>query len=454
MVVPNEGGSVVTPGFIVCARLTSRRVPGKALTIINGKPLLSHLMNRLRLTDLPIVVAVPESERGEWEQWFRGNPDILQFHGHDADPLARIYDASVAHQIDTVIRVTHDKIFVDPTNVLDALKEYQGKKLDYLFSSTLTEGSGFEVISLDAVAQAREAFTNVEHVSYAIRAVTKNLWNMPFKGEKNVRLLCDYEEDLIFLETLLSSLGNDCSKAEVEEFCRRQSWVNDLNRLPRLTIYTCAYNAEAWIEQAMRSVETQEGFGRYEYILIDDHSTDRTMQIMAKFKSKYTNVKLIRNQANIGLASSSNLALKNARGKYIVRLDADDFFAHKTACRELMSEIGARPIDAIYPANYFGSMSLIQQPEEQHHVGGAIFRTAALNHIKFTDGIRGFEGLDLFARARQQLQIGYLSRPIFFYRQHPESMSKTNLGEREKIRSDLEDKYGSQVSSYRHSQAL
>lgn len=436
----------MSAAFIVCARLSSRRVPGKALSVVNGKPLLTHLVDRLKQTRLPVIVAHPTCEMDQWDEWFSNNPDVLRFDGHDGDPLARIYDAAIEHRVSEIIRVTHDKIFVDPADVLQALTEFRGKKLDYLFSSTLTEGAGFEVMSLDSVALARETFTNVEHVSYAIKGVTKNVWNMPFRGEKNVRLLCDYEEDLVFLETILSTLGNNCTKRQVEEFCRTQRWVNDLNRLPKLTIYTCAYNAQEWIEQAMKSVEIQEGFERFEYILIDDHSSDRTMQMMAKFKSKHDNVRLLRNQTNLGLASSSNVALKNARGKFIVRLDADDFFIHKAACRELMGEINARPVDAIYPANYFGSMSMIQQPEEQHHVGGAIFRTAALNHIKFTDGIRGLEGLDFFARARHQLTIGYFARPVFFYRQRSDSMSKTNLGEREKIRSDLVEKYGSEIS--------
>ncbi len=442
------------PAFIVCARLSSRRVPGKALSVINGKPLLTHLMDRLRLARIPVIVAHPTCEVTEWDQWFLDNPDIMRFDGHDLDPLARIYDAALKFKITEIIRVTHDKIFVESNNVISAIHEFRGKKLDYLFSSTLTEGCGFELISLDALALARETFTKVEHVSYAIKGVTKNIWNMPFNGEKNIRLLCDYEEDLIFLETILSTLGNDCTKRQVENFCRTQRWVNDLNRLPKLTVYTCAHNAQDWVEQAMKSVEMQEGFDRFEYILIDDYSDDRTMQLMAKFKSKHDNVRLIRNQNNIGLASSSNIALKEARGRFIVRLDADDFFINKTSCRELMGEINARPVDAIYPANYFGSMDLIQQPEEHHHVGGAIFKTAALNHIKFTDGIRNLEGLDFFGRARHQLTIGYFSRPIFFYRQHPKSMSKTNLGEREKLRATLVEKYDSQMAGDRHPEAL
>jgi len=446
----SEGGLLkMNSGIIVCARLKSRRVPQKALTLINGKPLLSHLMDRLRKTGLKIVVAVPSAELEQWQEWFDSNQDVLAFDGHDLDPLARIYDAAVKYKIENIIRITHDKIFVDPYDVTRALEQFKLKKLDYLFSSTLTDGTGFEIISINSVALAREQFSNVEHVSYAIKAVTNNSWNMPFDGLKGVRLLCDYPEDIGLLETLLSTLGNNVTKKDVEKFCQRHEWLNDLNRLPNLTVYTCGFNAEKYIEQCISSVEMQEGFRRYEYILIDDHSTDKTMQMMAKFKSKYQNVKLLRTSENRGLASASNLALKEARGKYIMRLDADDFLIRKTALREMLGEICSRTLDAIYPANYFGSMDVIQQPELHHHVGGAIFRTSAINHIKFTDGLRGYEGLDLWARAKTQLKIGYFARPIFFYRQHAGSLSKTNLEERAKIKSHLEVLYGAEVASNR-----
>lgn len=444
----------MSAAIVICARLKSRRVPGKCLTPLNGVPLLTHLTQRVLKSSLPVIVAVPTSELEQWEPWFEENKQVIGFHGYDDDPLARTYEAAIANHVTTVVRITHDKIFVDPSDVLSGLDQFEAKKLDYLYSSTLTDGTGFEIISIDALAMARERFTSVEHISYAVKAVTNNSWNMPFTGERNIRLLCDYEEDVVFLETILSTLGNSCSKQEVEAFCRTQRWVNDLNRLPKLTVYTCAHNAELWIDECMKSVEAQEGFKNIEYILIDDCSSDKTMFYMAKFKSKHKNVFLIRNHENIGLASSSNIALKRARGKFIVRLDADDYFSHTTACRELMSEIGSRPVDAIYPANYYGSMSTVQQPEEQHHVGGAIFRTSALNHLKFTDGLRGFEGLDIYARAREQLAIGYFSRPIFFYRQHSGSMSKTNLEERSRIRASIERRYEKEMASDRHLETL
>ena len=49
------------------------------------------------------------------------------------------------------------------------------------------------------------------------------------------------------------------------------------------------------------------------------------------------------------------------------------------------------------------------------------------------------EGFDLFKRSQGQLDIGYLKRPLFFYRQHDGSMSKNNLEERQKIYSEINE---------------
>ena len=132
----------------------------------------------------------------------------------------------------------------------------------------------------------------------------------------------------------------------------------------------------------------------------------------------------------MGLSSSSNLALSEARGKSIIRLDADDYFTHDQAIQELQFELNRSDADIVYPDNYFGSFSKIQKGNDAHHVGGALFRTRGANHVKFTDGLRGYEGLDFFVRARDQLKISYLEKPLFFYRQHTDSMSHKNLDDR------------------------
>lgn len=426
--------------IIICSRLSSRRVPNKALKEINGKPCLYHLLDRLLMGTIPVIVAVPLEERDLWNDTFSKYKDRVKFYfGSESDPLKRMYDAAEWYEVKHVIRITHDKIFINMDDVYKMLGVYMKKALEYAYSSTLTSGCGFEIIAATALKKAKEKYKGVEHISYAIKAVTKNIYDVDFSDNyRTHRLLIDYPEDFTMMETLLACLGNRCSQKMVFEFLDEQDWLTRINRLPELTVYTCGFNAEKYIETAMGSVFMQSIFPRCEFILVDDHSIDRTPFYMSRFASQHENVKYIRNGKNLGLASSSNVALKHARGKYIVRLDADDFFVGAYALRDLLTEIKTREVDAIYPNNYFGDYGVIQPGKEQHHIGGAIFKTRAVNHVKFTEGLRGYEGYDFFGRARALLDVGYLNRPVFFYRQHGASMSKNDLSERKRIKDKIE----------------
>lgn len=434
--------------IILCTRLNSRRVPGKALREINGKPCLHHLLDRLLLSEIPIIVAVPWNELPEWQSKlvkYNGQLDIIA--GSEDDPLDRMATAARHFNVQHVIRVTHDKIFVDPASINYCFDQYMKRDLDYLYSSTFTSGTGFEIISKKALDQANEQYKKVEHISYAIKAVTKNKFNLDVKQfQWDHRLLLDYEEDFTLAELILATLGNDCNTNDVCNFLDDNPWAANINKLPLLSVYTCAYNAEKWLDFAMSSVSQQMNFDQYEYILVDDHSTDDTPYLMAKFKSKFPNVKYIRNGQNLGLASSSNIALTHARAPYIMRLDADDFFVATDVCRFMLGEIKKRNLDAIYPNNYLGDYGVVQKGREHHHIGGALFNTRAVNHIKFTEGLRGYEGLDFFGRAKSQLKIGYINKPLFFYRQHEGSLSKNNKEEREKIKAKImEDMYEEEI---------
>lgn len=429
--------------IIICSRLNSRRVPRKALKKINGKPALYHLLDRLLKSEIPIILAVPLSESKEWGKVLTDYPMVSIHYGSADDPLKRMYHAATKYDVNHVIRITHDKIFINENHLHSAFDQYMKKALDYLYSSTITPGCGFEIISRKALREASRLYKKVEHISYAIKAITKNQMDMDFSLEYNEfqdeRLLLDFPEDFEKMELIMAGLGNDCSQKNAFLYLTNHDWISDINKMPRLTIYTCAYNAEKWIEQCMGSVETQVGFKDFEYILIDDHSTDNTAYKMAEFASRFKNIKYIRNGENIGLASSSNEALKEARGNYIMRLDADDFLCFPYSAQRLLNEIETRDKDVIYPNNYFGAWGAVQKGHEFNHCGGAIFKTRAINHIKFTSKLRGHDSLDVFERAKNVLEVGYLNQPTFFYRQHDESLSKNDLVERKRIREKILD---------------
>lgn len=425
--------------FVLCSRLDSMRFPKKAFRLINGLPLIIHLIRRLNECKLPVIVAVPTSEIDQYvgllEKW---GESAYFYSGHDEDPLGRMSAAAEFYGVETVIRVTHDKIFVDPEQVFTMLESYYSGERDYVFSSTLTPGTGFEIIKASVLAEAAAKYKNVEFAGYAVRTVTQNYVNCVFeKPQEDVRLLVDYPEDLTLLELVMSSLGNACSLEEALRFLASNPWAKKINRLPKLTIYTCVLNGGNFIDRCMGSVASQRGFKDFEYVIVDDHSNDRTTERIAKFCTLYPNARWMRNSENLGLASSSNVALKAARGEYIMRLDADDYFANADSAKSILDEIVHTQDDAVYPNFFVGNTTKVGWGREHHHIGGAIFSTRAINHVKFTDHLRGYDGLDLFLRAKEQLKIGYFNRPNFFYSQRQDSMSKTNLKEREAILSAL-----------------
>lgn len=437
-------------GIVIPSRLNSSRIKEKPLQKINDVPIIQHLIWRCLASGFPVCLAIPAEDYAAFS--FLKDVFNLQgsrfsiFTGHKDSPIQRMYWAAKSMGWDYTVRVCHDKILVDPNQIIDVVRRTAYGKSDYGFVKDSIDGTSFEVISFAALSEAAERFPNMEHISYAVRAITNKIFahvNPPSERSGH-RLLIDYPDDLKVMTYVFRTLGNQCDIKSVVTFLDQHAWISRINRLPRATIYTCAYNAEKWVTKAMGSVAMQQCFNRYEYILVDDFSTDATSELMKKYSELFfQNVKYIRNPVNLGLASSSNVALTHARGKYIMRLDADDYLISDTIVEELISEIEKRDLEALYPNNYFGSFTKIQKGYEHNHVGGALFKTSAANQVKFTEQLRGYEGFDFFARGKELMKIGYHDKPTFFYRQHDDSLTKNNLIDRSKLFEELRKKHGS-----------
>jgi len=421
--------------FIVCSRRNSSRIPNKPFVKLNGVPILEHLINRLIKISSPVYIAIPPDDVPYYSYLLeKYGRDVYLFADHAEDPLKRMYACAENYELEDVIRVSHDKIFIDPLQVETAYDFYTKYGHDYLYSSTFTDGTSFEIISKELLKKASEKFSNVEHISYAVKTLTKNPYDYDFSHEfQDVRLLIDYPEDLTLFQTIFACLGNEVSLEKVYNFIDGNNWIKKINRLPLVSVYTCSLNNQEHIQETMDSVLNQVPSlgGSMEYILIDDFSSDNTPFLMSRFAAHNRNVKYVRNNENLGLASSSNVALSHARGKYIVRIDGDDFFSKEHSISLMLNEFKQRDLDVVYPAFYDGHYAKIGDPRKIHHPAGALFKTRALNHIKFTDNLRHYDGLDLYNRAKEQLRIGYLESSVFFYRHRNDSLSRKKSKERE-----------------------
>src|SRR5947207_2956944 len=92
---------------------------------------------------------------------------------------------------------------------------------------------------------------------------------------------------------------------------------------PLISILIPAYNSERWVGQTLQSAVDQD-YQNKEIILVNDGSTDNTLEIAKSFESR--NVKVI-DQPNSGGPAARNAALRYAQGDYIQWLDHDDILA-------------------------------------------------------------------------------------------------------------------------------
>jgi glycosyltransferase involved in cell wall biosynthesis len=102
--------------------------------------------------------------------------------------------------------------------------------------------------------------------------------------------------------------------------------------MPRVSVIIPAYNAEAHLEEALRSVQAQT-YNDWEVVVCDDGSTDATFEIASGFGDR---VRIVQHARNSGLAAARNSAIRQSNGELLALLDADDYWlpaylAHQVA---------------------------------------------------------------------------------------------------------------------------
>jgi teichuronic acid biosynthesis glycosyltransferase TuaG len=95
------------------------------------------------------------------------------------------------------------------------------------------------------------------------------------------------------------------------------------NELDLVSIIMPAYNAEKFIEESIKSVLSQT-YSNFELIIINDKSTDKTIDIISKFALFDKRIKSINNESNIGVAQTRNYGVSVSLGLWVAFIDSDD----------------------------------------------------------------------------------------------------------------------------------
>lgn len=99
----------------------------------------------------------------------------------------------------------------------------------------------------------------------------------------------------------------------------------DKNLSPLVTVYIPTYNRCDLLRRAVDSV-LQQSHQNFELIIVDDCSTDNTIEYLQKLSEQDPRVRFFTKESNSGACTSRNIAIKHAAGEFITGLDDDDYF--------------------------------------------------------------------------------------------------------------------------------
>lgn len=207
-------------------------------------------------------------------------------------------------------------------------------------------------------------------------------------------------------------------------------------RAPKVTVYIPTHNYGKYVDKAIQSVLNQT-VEDWELIVIDDGSTDNTMEVLEKYQS-HPKIRVL-SQENRGLNVTNNIALRLSNGKYIMRLDADDYL-DENALSVLSNTLDVKPeIGLVYPDYYHVNeegdvIELVRRKkigEEVQildlpaHGACTMFRKEILMQIGgYLEDFSGQDGYDIWLRFIQKYKPYNVNIPLFYYRQHPASLTK------------------------------
>ena len=202
--------------------------------------------------------------------------------------------------------------------------------------------------------------------------------------------------------------------------------MNAMSTSTLVSVIVAAHNEERYLGRCLRSLLAQRfERSRYDVIVIDDASTDRTSAVLATFGDSIT---VLRNETNLGLPASLNRAITSTHSTFIVRVDADDYV--NSAFLDVMYMFLAdNPQFDAAACDYL----LVDDREEvisrrdavkEPIACGIMFRTEQLIDIGLYDeSFLRHEDRDLRLRFLDRYTIHHVPLPMYRYRRHDDNIT-------------------------------
>ena len=208
---------------------------------------------------------------------------------------------------------------------------------------------------------------------------------------------------------------------------------------PKISVIMSVHNQHDYVRQSIISILNQT-FTNFEFIIIDDASTDATSGIIKKFTDP--KIKFITNSLRQGLAQSLNLAIRGSRGEFIARMDADDLShpnrlkvqfeflkSHPSiaACgtaANLINIAGKKISQKHYPQTITRSILMRFNPLIHPSV---MIRKSTLPSPPYDPSFNGAEDYNLWLHLVSKYKLVNLNQVLLDYRINPQGVSWRSL---------------------------
>jgi len=209
--------------------------------------------------------------------------------------------------------------------------------------------------------------------------------------------------------------------------------------MSRLTVIMPVHNAAPFIRAAVESVLSQS-FRDFEFLIIDDASTDESSSIVQTYKDP--RIRLVRNEENLGVARTLNRGLDMARGDYIVRMDSDDISFHQRLARQVwfmdahervgvsgswVQLFGEQPRVTLRAPTGPRVVEAFMLFDNRIFHPSVILRAGSLNRhrLRYDPSFSRTEDYDLWTRVSQHALLDNLPEVLVSVRMHGQSITST-----------------------------
>jgi len=208
---------------------------------------------------------------------------------------------------------------------------------------------------------------------------------------------------------------------------------------PKVSVLMPVYNGMPHLRKSIESILTQ-GFQDFEFVIVDDASTDETPQVLTEYAETDSRIRVITNSANLGVAASLAAGVEAALGEYVARIDADDWY-HPSRLEKMVTFLDEHPEVGVLGTSAWivdGAGKTICRRDllttspaikAKLRSGNCMFyavlmrKELAVQVGNYRSAFRIAEDYDLWLRMSERSGISNLPEPLLFYRQSAASVT-------------------------------